>query len=100
MVEVVPLSVGRASRDWDERHIDIESAQRQVKNAKTDGFTSAVSGTAARFTSEWDRHLGAVANLAEGHADGLRTVILNYLRAEDNVDASYTQLAAYLREVR
>lgn len=100
MVEVVPLSVGRASREWDERHIDLESAQRQVKNAPTSGFTSNVSGNAARFMTEWDRHIKTLADQAEGHADGLRTVISNYVNAEGVVDINYAQLQGYLLERR
>lgn len=99
-MEIVPISVGDTSHAWDERHIDLESAAKQVGSASTSGFTSAVSGTAARFTSEWKRHVDAVATQAEGHADGLRGVISTYLQAEGVADQNFYILQSYLREVR
>ena len=99
-MEIVPMSVGDASRAWDERHIDLESAARQVGSANTGGFTSAVSGTAARFAGEWKRHVDAIATQAEGHADGLRSVISAYLRAEGATDQNFYYLSTFLREVR
>lgn len=99
-MEIVPISVGDASRAWDERHIDLESAAKQVGSASTGGFTSAVSGTASRFTTEWKRHVDAVATRAEGRADGLRGVISTYLRAEGVTDQNFYMLQSYLREVR
>ena len=99
-MEIVPISVGDASRAWDERHIDLESAAKQVGNASTGGFTSAVSGTAARFTGEWKRHVDAIATEAEGHADGLRGVISTYLQAEGATDQNFYVLQRYLVEVR
>jgi hypothetical protein len=99
-MEIVAISVGAAARAWDERHIDLESAAKQVDKATTSGFTSAVSGTAARFTSEWKRHVDAIATHAEGHADGLRGVISTYLQAEGLTDQNFYILQSYLREVR
>ena len=99
-MEIVPITVGDASRAWDERHIDLESAARQVDKAATSGFTSAVSGTAARFTGEWKRHIDAIATQAEGHADGLRGVISTYLRADGLTDQNFYILQSYLPEVR
>jgi hypothetical protein len=99
-MEIVPISVGNASRAWDERHIDLESAAKQVGNAGTGGFTSAVSGTAARFTGEWKRHIDVVASQAEGHADGLRGVISTYLQAEGATDQNFFLLSSFLRELR
>jgi hypothetical protein len=99
-MEIVPITVGDASRAWDERHLDLESAARQVARAATNGFTSAVSGAAARFTGEWKRHLDALATGAEGHADGLRGVIATYLQAEGVTDQHFSILQSHLREVR
>lgn len=99
-MEIVPLSVGDATRAWDERHIDLESAARQAGSASTSGFTSAVSGPAARFAGEWKRHIDAVATKAEGHADSLRGVISTYLQAEGLTDQNFHILQSYLREVR
>jgi hypothetical protein len=99
-MEIVPLSVGDASRAWDERHIDLESAAKQVEKAATSGFTPAVSGAAARFTGEWKRHVDAIATQAEGHADGLRGVISAYLQAEGVTDQNFYVLQSYLVEVR
>jgi hypothetical protein len=99
-MEIVPVSIGDASRAWDERHIDLESAAKQVGSANTGGFTSAVSGTAARFTGEWKRHVDAIATQAEGHADGLRGVISTYLQAEGMTDQNFYLLQSYLVETR
>jgi hypothetical protein len=99
-MEIVPLSVGNASRAWDERHIDLESAAKQVASADTGGFTSAVSGTAARFTGDWTRHIDAIATRAEGRADDLRGVISTYLQAEGSTDWNFLLLSSFLREVR
>jgi hypothetical protein len=99
-MEIVPVSVGDASRAWDERHIDLESAAKQVGSANTSGFTSAVSSTAARFTGEWKRHVDAIATQAERHADGLRGVISTYLQAEGLTDQNFYWLQSYLEEVR
>ena len=54
-VEIVPLSVGVASRAWDQQNIDLASAAELVGEAGTGGFTAAVSGPAGRFTSDWQR---------------------------------------------
>lgn len=96
-MEIVPVSVGDASRAWDERHIDLESAAKQVGSANTGGFTS---GTAARFTGEWKRHVDAIATQAEGHADGLRGVVSTYLQAEGLTDQNFYLLQSYLVETR
>ena len=50
LMEVVPITVGVASRAWDEQHLDVAAAAEQVGGAGTGGFTAAVSGPAARFS--------------------------------------------------
>ena len=52
-MEVVPVSVGVASRAWDEQHLDLAAAAAADRRAGTGGFTAAVSGTASRFSGAW-----------------------------------------------
>jgi hypothetical protein len=99
-MEVVPAGVGRAARSWDEQHLDVSAAADQVGGAPTGGFSGAVSGTAARFATTWQRHAGDLAARAEAEADSLRSSIADYLRTDDAVAGDHLALGAYLAEVR
>jgi hypothetical protein len=99
-MQVVPLSVGRASRAWDEQHVDVTAAARQLGAAVTAGFTDAVAGAAARFATTWQRHTEALADEAESRADGLRTAIADYLATDDAVGLDVLALHSYLAEQR
>ena len=99
-MEVVPLSVGRASRGWDEQHVDVTAAAHQLGAAATAGFTDGVAGTAARFARTWQRHTEALADEAESCADGLRTAIAGYLATDDAVSLDVLALRGYLAEQR
>ena len=99
-MEVVPLSVGRVSRSWDEQALDVSAAAGQIGSAPTGGFTATVSGSASRFTTAWERHATGVAEEAEARADGLRAVIADYLATDQAAGAELLVLASYLREQR
>ncbi len=99
-MEVVPLSVGQASRSWDEQSLDVAAAAGQIGSAATAGFTTSVAGAASRFTTAWERHTAGLAEAAEGRADGLRAVIADYLATDQAIGAELLGLASYLRELR
>lgn len=99
-MEVVPVSVGAASRAWDEQHLELAAAAGQVGGAPTGGFTDAVAGPAARFATTWGRHVEGLAEEAEGRADALRRVILDFLATDRAVAGEVLALAGYLEELR
>jgi hypothetical protein len=99
-MEVVPLSVGRVSRSWDEQALDVSAAAGQIGSAATGGFTATVSGSASRFTTAWERHATGLAEEAEARADALRSVIADYLATDQAAGAELLLLASYLREQR
>lgn len=99
-MEVVPVSVGEASRAWGEQHLDLMAASGQIRDASTTGFTGSVSGIASRFTTAWERHTRALGGRCEDRADGLRTAIHDYV-ARDEVEAGLLfALASYVMEER
>ncbi len=99
-MEVVPVSVGLASRAWDEQHLELTAAADQVREAPTGGFTRAVSGAAQRFASAWERHADGLAQESEARADGLRTALRDYVTSDQTVGAELYELLAYLPELR
>lgn len=99
-MEMVPLSVGVASRAWDEQHVDVTAAAGRLGSAAVGGFTEAVSGTAGRFASTWRRHTDGLAEEAETRADGLRRVIADFLATDDAVGVDVLGLMAFLAEQR
>ena len=54
-MDAKPLAMGNLARQWDEQHLDLESAAGQIGGAPTGGFTPGVSGAASRFSSTWKR---------------------------------------------
>jgi hypothetical protein len=99
-MQVVPLSVGRAARSWDEQHLDVAAAAGQLGAAPVQGFTAAVGGAAARFAASWQRHAAALAERAEATADGLRGALADYLRTDEAVGQDQLRLRAFLSEIR
>lgn len=99
-MEVVPLSVGRVSRSWDEQGLDVAAAAGQIGSAPGGGFTDNVAGAASRFTTAWERHATGLAEEAETRADSLRAVIADYLATDQGAGAELLVLASYLREQR
>ncbi|MET1060935.1 MAG: hypothetical protein ABWX84_15140 [Nocardioides sp.] len=98
-MEIVPVSVGTASRAWDQQNVDLTSAAGLIGEAGTSGFTAAVSGPADRFTSDWQRFATALATRCETQADGLRGTIETYLQTEFVVQDNFG-LGLYTREQR
>jgi hypothetical protein len=78
-MEVVPASVAIASRAWDDQHLDLVAASRQIDRAGTDGFTGPVSGAASRFAGAWTRFAADLGTDCETRADGLRAAIADYV---------------------
>lgn len=99
-MDVVPASVGVASRAWDEQHLDLAAASRQIDGAGTGGFTAAVSGTASRFIGAWTRHAAGLGTDCEARADGLRTAITDYLATDELSFDDLVALGGYLTEAR
>ena len=98
-MEFVPISVGVASRAWDQQNIDLASAAGLIGEAGTSGFTAAVSGPAGRFTSDWQRFAATLATRCETQADGLRATIETYLQTELTVTDNFG-LNLYRQEQR
>lgn len=99
-MQVVPLTVGAASRAWDEQHNDVTAAADQIGGAATAGFTDGVSGAAARFATTWQRHATALADQAEARADGLRTAIGDFLETDEAVGFEVHTLRGFVVEER
>jgi hypothetical protein len=99
-MEVVPLSVSRASRAWDEQHLDLAAAAGQLEAAPTGGFTDGVVGAASRFAATWQRHTTGLATEAEAQADGLRAVIADFLATDEAVGLDVFALQSFLVEPR
>ena len=99
-MQVVPLTVGVASRTWDEHHVGCAAAADQVGCAPTGGFTGAVAGPASRFAATWQRHTRGLAAQAEGRADGLRGAIADFLATDEAVGFQVAGLRGFLVEQR
>ncbi len=99
-MEVVPLSAGTASRRWDDQHLDLDAAAGQIAGAGTSGFTSAVSGAATRFLTQWQRHAEGLGTDAEGRADGLRVAIRDYVTSDEAVGMDLFLLSTFVQEQR
>jgi hypothetical protein len=99
-MQVMPASVGEASRRWDDEHLDLQSAADGIGGASTGGFTSAVSGTARRFTSAWSRFATDAGAECEARADSLRTTIRDFLTTDDAAFEDFVALGDYVEEQR
>ncbi len=97
---VVPNAVGRASRAWDEQHLEVSAAARQLGSVETGGFTVPVAGSAARFAATWQRHTDELAGRAEAFADGLRAALADYRATDRAVGDDQLALQAWLVEER
>jgi len=99
-MEVVPATVGEASRRWDDEHLDLQSAADGIGSAPTGGFTANVTATAARFTSAWQRLAADTGAECEARADALRTAIRDFLATDDAVFDDIVALGGFLEERR
>jgi hypothetical protein len=99
-MKVDPLALGGAARAWDEQHLDLQAAGRQVGAADSSPFTAAVSGTAARFATTWGRFAAALGDQCEEQADGVRTALDEALDADHVTGLALDLVRAATREVR
>ena len=95
-----PLALGTTARSWDEQHLDLQAAGRQVGAADPAPFTAAVSATASRFAATWGRFATALGTQCEEQADGLRTALAEALEADHVSGLSLDVLQSLTREVR
>ena len=86
---VVPASVLRVARGWDDQHTDLRVASDQVAEAPTSGFSPEVALVAADFLRAWTAHTGAAARLSEQQALDLRSVLAVWLRTDDAAEAHF-----------
>lgn len=70
--QVDPLSLGFSADDWTDQGSRVRTGRDRVADAGTSGFTPAVAGAAASWTSAWGTVLGDVADRAEEVATQLR----------------------------
>jgi hypothetical protein len=99
-MEVVPATVGEASRRWDDEHLDLQSAADGIGAAPTGGFTANVTGTATRFTSTWQRFAADTGTECEARADALRTAIRDFLTTDGAAFDDFMALGGFLEEQR
>ena len=99
-MEVPVLTLAATARRWDEQHLDLDAASRQIADAPTSGFTSTVAGSAARFAAAWTRHAEALGTTAESRADGLRASAEDFLATDQAVAGEGMVLRSLLRELR
>ena len=99
-MEVVPATVGEASRRWDDEHLDLQSAAEGIGGAPTGGFTANLTGTAARFTSTWQRFAADTGDECEVRAEALRTAIRDFLTTDDAAFDDFVSLGGFLEERR
>jgi hypothetical protein len=99
-MEVVPATVGEASRRWDDKHLALRSASEGIAGAPTGGFTTNVSGTAGRFTAAWSRFAADAGDDCETRADALRTTIRDFLATDDATFSDFMALGGFLEEQR
>ncbi|MFF1528944.1 hypothetical protein [Cellulomonas sp. NPDC058312] len=71
-------TLGLSADDWSDQGSRMRTARDRVADASTAGFTPAVSGAAARWTSGWGTTLGGVADRAEEIGEQLRSAATAY----------------------
>jgi hypothetical protein len=97
---MVPTSVGRASREWDEQHVDLRAASAQVAEASTAGFTPPVAHAATAFLEAWHTHTAAIALSCEVQADAMRAAITDWLDGDRESAARVWALLGFVEELR
>lgn len=99
-LQLIPVSVGRASRAWDDQHLDLEGVERQLLATPYDGFSPPVGAGAAAFLVVWRLLAAALGAACEREADGLREAIREVVTADGDAAALMLGLLPYLRELR
>ena len=82
-IHLVAGSVRRAADAWDEQHLELAAAARQLASAPTGGFTPAVAGSAEAFADAWQQHAAGLSRQAERLAEALRAAVADYLVTDD-----------------
>lgn len=82
MMELDPARVGRVARDWDEQHLELRAAGRQIGGADGRGFSPAVVSDALRFATAWARVAASLGDRCEAQADDMRTAVRLALEAD------------------
>lgn len=98
-MQLVPVSVGKVAGSWDEQHLDVYAAARQIGQA-AQGFSPAVATAARRFVAAWEQHADLAATRCEGQADGLRVTMADWIATDGHASWDAVQLMGYLEEVR
>jgi len=99
-MELDPAEIGRVARAWDEQHLEVTAAGHQIGGASSRGFTSSVSGTAARFAAGWGRSAEALGEACENRADSMRTSVRLALEADGAARADLDAVLSTLAERR
>ena len=96
VLAVVPVEVDRVARCWDEQHLDLSAAARQVAGAPTTGFSRAVARAADDFAATWGQHLAGLAGTAGSTAVTMRAVTASFLRTDEGAALGSAGLGARL----
>jgi hypothetical protein len=99
-MEVEPVAVGRASRSWDEQHLDLVAASRQIGRAVTAGFTPAVADVASRFTDAWAALVADLGSDCGAWAEALRLAAGDCLATDGVVRHDFLTLGRRLAPPR
>jgi hypothetical protein len=94
---IVPAEVDRVARCWEEQHLDLRAAARQVSDAPTTGFGPTVTSAADDFVAAWGQHLAALARTAESTGVRLRSATASFVRTDEDAALVSARLRDRLR---
>lgn len=94
-MEMVPASLVRAARDWDEQQHDVAAAAAALEGVDTSGFPHPAAGAADAFLNSWTRLTGALAARAGATAEGLRTTAADWVATDRGSADDVAALAPY-----
>ena len=80
-------------------HLDLHAAAVWVGVAPA-GFSPSVAVAALEFALVWQVRTEGLATLSEQHADGLRTVLADWVETDHGAAALLVSVLGLLREVR
>ena len=96
VLAVVPVEVDRLARCWDDQHLDLSAAARQVAGAPTTGFSRAVAPAADDFVAAWGQRLEGLADTAGSTAVALSAVTASLLHTDEGAARDSARLGARL----